>query len=598
METPGPSIERSRFERQLREWQHEWLQKLLRVVALVALFGSIVCVWQVRLGRLHWSNVLFVAILLILTAIAVRAPRSWHRFRVCTLALGFYLTGAIGSLGGIVSLFGAGFVGFVAIAALFAGRRGAAIALIVTTVHAVAIAIAFQLGGLGSIITSAGLDPRLPTNWVRAVAYILIVSAVLAACITSLLARLQQSLQASLELVDKLEGAKNQRKGMQEQIVRAQRMEALGRLAGGIAHDFNNALTVMGGEADYIVSEIGEDHPIGEAAEIIRQASERAAGLTRRLLLFGRQKEFLQPIPTDLFTLLNEFLRISRRVLPESIEVAFDRCEPATVDIDTAALHQALLNLAINAGDAMNQEGRITLSCGACELKEGDTSVEAGHYGFISVADSGVGIAPEYIGEIFDPFFSTERDSKVGSSGMGLASSFGFATASSGTIEVASEPGVGSTFTLYFPITDKPVQSSAAYLGCIEDLGKGQLALIAEDNLRVRAFMWSALIDAGYEVLEASDGAAAHSLAMKCKRPISVLVTDYMMPKMDGVTLAERCHASNPEIKIVLVTGYATSGASERLREIPNTTLLPKPFGRRALFHALQTMPTSSPPTT
>jgi two-component system cell cycle sensor histidine kinase/response regulator CckA len=238
----------------------------------------------------------------------------------------------------------------------------------------------------------------------------------------------------------------------------------------------------------------------------------------------------------------------------------------------------------------MNQEGRITLSCGTCELKEAETSLAPGPYGYISVSDMGVGIAPEYIEKIFDPFFSTEQ----GSSGMGLASSFGFATASSGTIEVDSEPGVGTTFTLYFPITDKPVKSAAAYLGCVEGLGKGQLALIAEDNLRVRAFMWSALIDAGFEVLEAPDGAAAHDLAMECERPISVLVTDYMMPKMDGVTLAERCHASNPDIKIVLVTGYATSGASKKLGEIPNTTLLPKPFGRRDLFHALQTMPSPS----
>jgi signal transduction histidine kinase len=588
---PEPSIERSRFERQLREWQQEWLQKLLRVVAVLALVGSIVCVWQIRLGRLHWSNLVFAGVLFVLTVIAIRAPQSWHRFRVCTLALGFYMTGAIGSLGGIVSLFGAGFVGFVAVATLFAGRRGALIALLVTSAHTLAIAIAFQFGALGSIITSAGLDPRLPTNWVRATIFILIVSAVLAACITSLLARLQQSLQASLDLVDKLQGEKDQRMGMQEQIVQAQRMEALGRLAGGIAHDFNNALTVMGGEADYIVSEIGEDHPIGESAEIIRQATERAAALTRRLLLFGRHKEFLQPKPVDLFTLLNEFLRISRRVLPESVELAFDKCEPAVVDIDSAALHQALLNLAINAGDAMNQEGRITLSCGVSELEAGDTPLDAGRYGFIAVSDTGIGIGAEYIEQIFDPFFSTERDSKVGSSGMGLASSFGFATASGGTIEVQSEPGVGSTFTLYFPVTDKPVQSAEAYLGSIEGLGKGQLALIAEDNLRVRAFMWSALIDAGYEVLEASDGAAAHALAMKCERPISVLVTDYMMPKMDGVTLAERCHAANPNIKIVLVTGYATSGASKKLGEIPNTILLPKPFGRRALFHALQTMP-------
>jgi signal transduction histidine kinase/CheY-like chemotaxis protein len=549
-----------------------------------------ICLWQIYIGRIHWLNAVFAGVMMVAIFSALKAPKHWVTYRVVTLTILFYSVGALGSLGGVVSLYGAGFVAFVAMSALFGGRKGSLIALGITVLHTGAVALAFQQQWMDSLIPGVGLDPALPANWMRAMAFMLTVAIILAACISSLLKRLEMNLQASLELVDRLESEKNQREDMKEQALRSQRMEALGRLAGGIAHDFNNALTVMGGEADYIVGEIGEDHPIGESAEIIRLATERAATLTRRLLLFGRHKEFLQPSPVDLFTVLNEFMRISRRVLPESIELAFDKCEPALVEVDAAALHQALLNLAINAGDAMDQSGRITLSCGSRELKEGETTLDAGHYGFVSVADTGTGIPKEYLGQIFDPFFSTERDKKAGSSGMGLASSFGFATASNGTIEVESEVGVGSTFTLYFPTTDKKVRDVAAQLGSITGLGKGQLALIAEDNLRVRAFMWSALTDAGYEVLEAADGEQAHRLANECERPIAVLVTDYMMPKMDGLTLAERVHKAHPEVKIVLVTGYTTSGASDKLREIPNTELLPKPFGRRDLFRVLQSM--------
>jgi len=453
--------------------------------------------------------------------------------------------------------------------------------------HTAVIALLVHTERLESIIPVHSIDPSLLGNWFRALVLLLAIAIVLVVCIVSLLSRLQAERQSALELIGKLESEKNKRESMKEQMTRADRMEALGRLAGGIAHDFNNALTVMGGEADYIVSEIGEDHPIGESAEIIRQATENAAALTRRLLLLGRNADMLRPAPLDLLTVINDMVRVSRRVLPESIDMVLEHCQASIVEVDEPALHQTLLNLLLNAADAMEQEGPITLRCGTQILTEDETTLAAGSYGFVTIADCGHGISEEDLNEIFDPFFSPNGQR---SNGLSLATSFGFATSSGGTIDVKSTLGKGTTFTLFFPTSEKKVRDVVALLGSIAGIGKGKLALVAEDNLRVRAIIWSALVDAGFEVLEAPDGEAACQMATTCEREISLLITDFQMPKKNGVEVAQICHQAHPNIRIVMVTGYASSGASDKLREIKNASLLPKPFGRRELYRALEGM--------
>ncbi len=574
------------YDSQIAEWRDELLDRILRTAFVIVVMASGIALWQIKIGQIDVRNGYVIGLILALLGAGVFAPSKYKVLRILTLLGAFYVAGAIGSLGGIVSLYGAGFVGLIASSALFLEVRGAVISIVLSIVHTAAVALVLNRGWLEPLIPTGGLDPASPLNWIRALSFDLAVAIVLATCIVSLLRRLRSNLDSSLQLVGRLEAEQQKRERMKQHMVRAERMESLGRLAGGIAHDFNNALTVMGGEADYIVSEIGEDHPIGESAEVIRQATERAAALTRRLLLLGRNKELLRPSPLDLLTTLNDMVRVSRRVLPESIQVVLERCEAAVVKVDEPALHQALLNLVLNAADAMEQEGTITLSCGSQQLGEDETSLAPGKYGFVSVQDSGRGIADDELRDIFDPFFVPSGHST--NNGLGLASSFGFATSSGGTIAVQSTLGEGTRFTLYFPISEERVRDAVALLGSIAGIGKGKLALVAEDNLRVRAILWSALVDAGFEVLEAADGEAACDIATACERKISLLVTDYMMPKKDGVHLARTCHESHPDIKIVMVTGYASSGASEKLREIPNTMLLPKPFGRRELYRALE----------
>lgn len=582
------SVTKTDFDAQIAEWRDELLTKILRIALAVTTIAMGIAIWQIQLGRVDPNNFYVVGLILVVLGSGVLASSKYKLFRILTLLSAFYIAGALGSLGGIVSLYGAGFVGLIACSALFLEVRGAIISTILSIVHTAVVALALNQGWFEALIPKGGLDPTAPSNWVRALSFDLAVAIVLATCIVSLLRRLRSNLASSLQLVDRLEAEQQKRERMKQHMVRSERMESLGRLAGGIAHDFNNALTVMGGEADYIVSEIGEDHPIGESAEIIRQATERAAALTRRLLLLGRNKELLRPTPLDLLTTINDMVRVSRRVLPESIQVVLERCEAAVVKVDEPALHQALLNLLLNAADAMEQEGTITLSCGSRELHEDETSLSPGTYGFVSIQDSGRGIAETDLKDIFDPFFAPSGQSS--NNGLSLASSFGFATSSGGTIAVESTLGEGTRFTLYFPPSTEKVRDVVALLGSIAGIGKGKLALVAEDNLRVRAILWSALVDAGFEVLEAADGDAACNIATACERKISLLVTDYMMPKKDGVHLARDCHEHHPDIKIVMVTGYASSGASEKLREIPNTVLLPKPFGRRELYRALESL--------
>ncbi len=592
MSEPKPKRESTQrtvhFNVQMGQWRTDSLTRVLRVAFAASALGFVLSLWQITTGHLHPNNGYIAGVALLTVASGLWAPPRWEAFRIAMVLTVFYIAGAVGSLGGIVSLYGAGFVGLIVCSTLLLETRGAVVSIALTILHTAIVALFFERHWLAPLIPEGGLDPTTPTNWARALTYDLGIAIVLAVCIISVLGHLRANLTGSLELVNRLEAEREKRERMKEQMLRADRMESLGRLAGGIAHDFNNSLTVMGGEADYIVSEIGEDHPIGESAEVIRQATERAAALTRRLLLIGHNKELLRPTPQDLLSTINDMVRISKRVLPESIEVALERCESAIVKVDEPALHQALLNLVLGAADAMEQEGRITLSCGTRELAEGDTMLPPMHYGFVTVADEGRGIAEEDLGEIFDPFFAP--GGKSSSNGLSLASSFGFATSSGGTISVESELGAGTSFTLFFPLSDEKVRDTVAFLGSIAGIGKGKLALIAEDNLRVRAILWSALVDAGYEVLEAADGEAASEIARSCKREIALLVTDYMMPKKDGVHLAREARRVHPNIKIIMVTGYASSGASEKLREMPNTLLLPKPFGRRELYRALESL--------
>ena len=204
----------------------------------------------------------------------------------------------------------------------------------------------------------------------------------------------------------------------------------------------------------------------------------------------------------------------------------------------------------------------------------------------ITVTDNGSGIAPEVLGEIFDPFFTTKGGVK--GAGLGLASVYGFAKGSRGRVEVESELGVGTSFRLSLPISQDTAQASQVATSSISEIGKGRIALVAEDNLRVRAILWTALSDAGFEVLEAHDGETALELARNSESAISVLVTDLMMPGMDGASLAESCLSLFPEIQILVVTGFAGSTVMERVRALPKAALLQKPFGRRELIAELQ----------
>lgn len=569
----------------LTEWRDTSLQTVLSYAVGVGGASFAVTLWQVLQSHMPASYLGYILLCLSVLLTGRLIPRRHSAGRLAMLLLALYSAGAVGSLGGLVSLYGVGFLGMIVCAALFAGKRGLLIALCVTLVHTAVVAIAYDQHWIRSMLPVAGQDPHAIKNWGRSFVFLFGVASGLGYCVVTLIARLRANLERSVDLLRQLETEQAERLSVEGRLRKTERLEALGRLAGGIAHDFNNTLTVVVGEADYIASEVGSNHPLGESAEMIREAAELGSTLTRRLLLIGRSQDFLHPEPIDLPAALNDFTRIARRVLPESIEIVTEPGEPVVVEVDEAALHQTLLNLAINAGDAMDQQGMMRMSCSIREIGA-DEVLPAGRYAAISVDDIGSGIASEVIDDIFDPFFTTKDGVK--GAGLGLASVYGFAKGSGGAVDVESKVGEGTTFTLMLPLSNKSAHTSSASHSAITRIGEGKLALVAEDNLRVRAILWTALSDAGYQVLEAPDGETALQLAQTSEAPISVLVTDLMMPGMDGATLAEKCNDHSPGLAILVVTGYAASSVMEKVRAMPNAALLRKPFGRRELLSELQ----------
>jgi len=563
------------------DWRDESLKNMLSIALGVVLISFVVTLWQVRQGTVPADYLGYEGLCFAFLGTGRFLPARHVTTRIAMLLLTLYAAGAAGGMGGLISLYGVGFLGFIVCGAIYLGKTGLAVALVVTAAHTMAMAMAFQNGWLTPLIPPEGLDPHIFKNWTRALVSLVGVGAAIGFAVVALIGRLRANLLHSVELVRELEQEKRERIGVEGQLRQTERLEALGRLAGGIAHDFNNTLTIVIGEADYIASESGNDQPVGEAAEIIRQAAEMGASLTKRLLLIGRSKDFLQPSPINLQSALAEFARIARRVLPGNIEIVMEPGESVVVDVDEAALHQALLNLAINAGDAMEQAGTLRMHCTTDAEVTGEAALAT-----ITVTDNGSGIAPEVLGEVFDPFFTTKGGVK--GAGLGLASVYGFAKGSRGRVEVESELGVGTSFRLSLPISQNAAQASQVATSSISEIGKGRIALVAEDNLRVRAILWTALSDAGFEVLEAHDGETALELARNSASPISVLVTDLMMPGMDGASLAEACLGLFPEIQILVVTGFAGSTVMEKVRALPKAALLHKPFGRRELVAELQ----------
>jgi len=337
----------------------------------------------------------------------------------------------------------------------------------------------------------------------------------------------------------------------EEQLRQAQKMEAVGRLAGGIAHDFNNLLTVISSYSDLVLEELALDDPKRDDVEQIRKAAQGAAALTRHLLAFSRQ-EVLEPQILDLKATVTGTKKLLRRLIGADVEVTTSLApDLGAVKADPGQLEQIIINLAINARDAMPEGGRLAID--ACNVE--NAPARPGRYVMLALSDTGIGMDDETKARIFEPFFTTKESGK--GTGLGLATVYGIVKRAGGFISVESEPGRGTSFKIYLPRVDEPIAPAVTLAAAAEPRRGTETVLVVEDAASVRVVTRQVLERYGYVVLEAPNGETALRLAAKHHGPIQLLVTDVIMPGLSGRQLAGQLAPLRPEMKVLYVSGYA-----------------------------------------
>ena len=358
------------------------------------------------------------------------------------------------------------------------------------------------------------------------------------------------------------------------QLQHAQRLEVIGRLAGGVAHDFNNVLTIINGYSEMLRLKIAGDAAAVEDLDEIERAAHSAHQLTRQLLAFGR-RQVLRPAPIDLHTFLSASRRMLNRLIGEDIELCVVGHDPVVVCADACQLEQVLLNLAVNARDAMPAGGKLFVESNLVDI-ESDTTVPPGKYGTLTVCDTGLGMDASTLARVFEPFFTTTDVGR--GTGLGLSTVHGIVKQSGGHITVKSEPGEGTTFTIYFPASDEAVKEPepSASPARIYSMAS-HTVLLVEDDDTVRFLVRNVLNRAGVTVLEARDPDHAMQLAARFTGSIDLLITDVVMPRQSGSELAARLTMRFPTMKVIYMSGYMReTGGHCKLP--PSAMFVQKPF--------------------
>jgi PAS domain S-box-containing protein len=366
-----------------------------------------------------------------------------------------------------------------------------------------------------------------------------------------------------------------ERKRMEERYLQAQKMESVGRLAGGVAHDFNNLLTVINGYSSLLLGTLGPGEQHRAELEEIQRAGEQAAELTQKLLAFSR-KQLVKPRPVDLNILVAEAEKMFEHVIGEDIElVTHLNPDLGQVIADPGQIHQVLMNLVVNARDAMPEGGSVTV-----ETKNVDSDGIL-PYVYLGVSDTGTGMSDEVKRHLFEPFFTTKPQGK--GTGLGLATVYGIVHQSKGRIEVASEPGRGTTISIYLPRTlpVRPEPSGEAIPTA--DLRGSETVLVVEDQDAVRQFACTILESYGYRVLQSANGPEALALAAEYSAVIHLLVTDIILPLMDGRVLAEKLKAVRPDMKVLYMSGYSEERIGHSRESEGDLAYLSKPFTSKVL---------------
>jgi len=366
-----------------------------------------------------------------------------------------------------------------------------------------------------------------------------------------------------------------------------QKMEAVGRLAGGVAHDFNNLLTAIFAYAAQLRRGLDEKDHRRSYVDSIADAAERGSVLTTRLLAFGR-RQVLRPVPLEINALISEMRGLLRQVIPEDVELVTDLDpEVGLVRVDQAQLEQVVLNLAMNAGDAMPDGGRLTMRSSGCHvgdsLLEDAPALEPGDYVRLMVEDTGTGISDSVREHIFEPFFTTK--SAEHGTGLGLATVYSAVRECGGLVEVNSELGVGSTFEVYLPIYRGPLEQAAPESRTAVNIVGDENLLLVEDDPSVRVVLKEYLEDQGYSVLTADDGEDGLEVARRSGSSVDLVLSDVVMPRMNGIELARALRRETPEIKVLLISGHTKDRKRvvEESLSCASCSFLQKPFTPQTL---------------
>jgi two-component system cell cycle sensor histidine kinase/response regulator CckA len=388
---------------------------------------------------------------------------------------------------------------------------------------------------------------------------------------------LERSIRHSVER-KRAEATRNK---LEEQLHHAQKMEAIGRLAGGVAHDFNNILTAVMSYAGLALDGVSPGHPVRDELEGIQKTARRGAELTRQLLAFAR-KQVIEPHVTSMKNLILNTDKLLRRLISEDIElVTLISPDVGRIKMDAGQFEQVLINLVVNACDAMPEGGKLTIEATKTILDEHyarqHPDVVPGEYAVLSVSDNGIGMSEDSVERIFEPFYTTKDRGK--GTGLGLSTIFGIVKQNNGHIRVDSKPGHGTTFNVYLPCVDEPLSSISVRKEPTSLPHGTETILLVEDEVAVRSLVARVLRQHGYTVLEAGNGEEAlHLVENHHDQVIHLLLTDMVMPQMGGKALADQLLTQHPDLKVLFTSGYSDKAIIHSYVLDSGIAFLPKPF--------------------
>ncbi len=379
---------------------------------------------------------------------------------------------------------------------------------------------------------------------------------------------------------------------LEEQLHQAQKMESIGRLTGGVAHDFNNILSAINGYSEMILMRMDNSSPFRNEIEIILQSGQRAARLTQQLLAFSR-KQVIKPELLDLTAEVAESRKMLSRLLGEDIEIEIGHVKELwPIKVDRSQLEQVILNLAVNARDAMPLGGKLTIETSNVSLDgvyiKSHYNISPGDYVMLAISDNGKGMDKETREHIFEPFFTTKIKGK--GTGLGLATVYGIIKQNNGEIQVYSEPDQGTIFKIYLPRADESLEKTDSHLSVnrVSDIGGTETILLVEDDEMVRNLGIDILSGLGYTVLEAENGEDALQVCARFHGKVDLLLTDVVMPKMSGPDLAARINEQYPQTKVLFMSGYTENAIVRHGVLAENVNYLHKPITPKSLSHAVR----------